>query len=101
MLTQRWLPRAPRLTTSPAASASPDVYTQDFRARDESRAILSANGYVPIAKDVSVMFSPVSPNPIPFEDWWVDPQVVSPEMIETFQAINASTGLPQNLLFAS
>ena len=78
-----------------------DVYTQDFRARDESRAILSANGYVPIAKDVSVMFSPVSPNPIPFEDWWVDPQVVSPEMIETFQAINASTGLPQNLLFAS
>jgi len=47
------------------------------------------------------MFSPVSPNPIPFEDWWVDPQVVSPEMIETFQAINASTGLPQNLLFAS
>jgi hypothetical protein len=76
-----------------------DVYTQDLRARDESRAILSDHGYVLVAKDVSVMFSPVSPTPIPFEDWWVDPQIVDRDMIESLQAVNLFTGLPQNMLF--
>ena len=78
-----------------------DVYTKDFRARDESRAILSDHGYVLVAKDVSVMFSPVSSQPIPFEDWWVDPQVVDQQLIDSYQSINAHTNLPQNLLFSS
>ena len=78
-----------------------DAYTGDLRARDESRAILSAQGYVPVARDITVMFSPVSPDPIPFEEWWVDPVVVSPEAIALLQGINATTGLPGNLLFAN
>ncbi|MCK6371030.1 MAG: hypothetical protein L6Q83_06820, partial [Gammaproteobacteria bacterium] len=78
-----------------------DAYTGDMRARDESRQILAAHGYVPVARDVCVLFPPVSPQPIPFEDWWVDPAAVAPEIISTFQRINAGTGLPQNLLFSS
>ncbi|MBB4199355.1 hypothetical protein CCR94_05855 [Rhodoblastus sphagnicola] len=77
-----------------------DVYAGDTRARDESRAILSAHGYQAVAKDVGVLFPPVSPLPIPFEDWWVDPQTVRPEIIEQLQAINAQSTWPQDLLFA-
>ena len=78
-----------------------DAYTNDMRARDESRAILSAHGYVLVAKDVCVLFPPVSPQPIPFEDWWVDPAVVGSEAIETLQRASAITGLPQDLLFTN
>lgn len=77
-----------------------DAYLGDFRARDESRTILSSHGYKLIAKDVSVLFTPVSLQPIPFEDWWVDPEVVSEGMIQAIQAVNAQTSLPQNLLLS-
>ncbi len=78
-----------------------DVYAGDTRARDESRAILSAKGYVPVAKDVGVLFPPVSPNPIPFEDWWVDPQVVRPDVIAQLQAVSEQSNWPQDMLFAA
>lgn len=76
-----------------------DIYTGDTRARDESRAILSAHGYIPVAKDVGVLFPPVSPDPIPFEDWWVDPQVLRPEVITQLQAVSGRSNWPQDLLF--
>ena len=77
-----------------------DAYSGDFRARAESREILYRHGYELVARDVSVLFPPVSPDPIPFEDWWVDPQVVSREKIRTLQAIDTSPLLPQDILFA-
>jgi len=75
-----------------------DAYTGDLRARDESREILTRHGYELVAKDVAVLFTPVSPEPIPFEDWWVDPQVVDREKIATLQKLNETTCLPQELL---
>jgi hypothetical protein len=53
-----------------------DVYAGDSRPRDESRARLEGLGYVRVASDVSVIHEPLSPDPLPFEDWWVDPRAV-------------------------
>lgn len=76
-----------------------DAYTGDLRARDRSRSILSDWGYVPVALDVCVLFPPVSAQPVPFEDWWVDPAVVSPQTIQGLSARGSSGLLPQELLF--
>lgn len=76
-----------------------DAYTQNVRARDESRVILAEQGYVLVAQDVSVLYPPVSPEPIPFEDWWVDPQVVDARIIGHLQRLNQQSRLPQHLLF--
>lgn len=76
-----------------------DAYTQDIRARDESRVILAEQGYVLVAQDVSVLYPPVSPEPIPFEDWWVDPQVVDAHLIHHLQRLSQQSRLPQHLLF--
>lgn len=78
-----------------------DAYTLDRRARDESRAILSDHGYVLVAEDVSVLFSPISPEPIPFEDWWVDPQAVESTYVESLRQARQGSGLPQRLLFGA
>jgi hypothetical protein len=78
-----------------------DAYIGDLRARDESRNILSNSGYELIAADVSVLFSPVSSDPIPFEDWWVDPLIVSAQKIQAFRAAGGQKCLPQNVLFSS
>ena len=80
-----------------------DAYAGDFRARDESRERLTKHGYQLIAADVSVLYTPVSEEPIPFEDWWVDPQVVSREKILAIQsAAGEGRGgcLPQRVLFS-
>lgn len=80
-----------------------DAYAGDLRARDESRERLTKHGYQLIAADVSVLYTPVSEEPIPFEDWWVDPQVVSREKIPAIQsAAGAGRGgcLPQRVLFS-
>lgn len=76
-----------------------DAYTNDSRAQEASRDILSAHGYVMVAADVSVVFPPVSPDPIPFEDWWVDPQVVDADLISNLLKLNSEARLPQFLLF--
>lgn len=80
-----------------------DAYAGDLRARDESRERLTKHGYQLMAADVAVLYPPVSEDPIPFEDWWVDPQVVSQEKIRAFQgAAGEGRGgcLPQRLLFS-
>lgn len=78
-----------------------DIYAGDPRARDESRALLYAQGYQLIGPDVSVLYAPISSEPIPFEDWWVDPQVVPSEVIQRAKRALCFEGnlLPQKLLF--
>lgn len=76
-----------------------DAYAGDNRARNESREILHRHGYELVGRDISVLFPPVSPEPIPFEDWWVDPRVVDEQKIKVFRELNRNTSLPQELLF--
>ncbi len=79
-----------------------DAYTGDFRARDESRECLTRHGYELIAADVSVLYPPVSEELIPFEDWWVDPQVVSRDKIRALRSAGEGrvSCPPQPLLFS-
>ncbi|WP_432240071.1 hypothetical protein [Herbaspirillum robiniae] len=76
-----------------------DSYSGDQRARDESREILRHHGYQLVAPDLCVMYEVVSPNPIPFEDWWVDPQAVDPRKIAELQQLPHAPLLPQHILF--
>ena len=78
-----------------------DAYTRDFAARNESRKILKARGYELVARDVCVLYPPVSATPVPFEDWWVDPTVVDKSRIDEMLRIRDSVLLPQNILFRS
>ncbi len=76
-----------------------DAYSKDFRARDESREILRQHGYELVAKNLCVMYAVVSPDPIPFEDWWVDPTVVDRKKIDELQQLPNLPLLPQHVLF--
>ena len=76
-----------------------DVYAGDLRARDESRALLRKYGYELVAPDIGVLCEPISPNLIPFEDWWVDPTVVDAEFIKSLQEMRGNPTLAQRLLF--
>lgn len=76
-----------------------DAYLGDFRAKNESREILAKNGYELIAKDVCVLYPPFSKDPVPFEDWWVDPKTIEKNKILSFQSILKERLLPQDLLF--
>jgi hypothetical protein len=80
-----------------------DAYAGDLRARDQSRECLTKHGYELIAADVSVLYPPVSEELIPFEDWWVDPQVVSREKIRALRSAGGEGRMgcpPQRLLFS-
>jgi hypothetical protein len=77
-----------------------DAYAGDFRARDQSRECLTKHGYELIAADVSVLYPPVSDELIPFEDWWVDPQVVSRDKILALRSVGGEGFPPQRLLFS-
>lgn len=78
-----------------------DAYTGDYRAREESRAILLDLGYILIARDVSVLYPPVSPVPIQFEDWWLDSEtdLIDADQIKVIQEINSLISTPQSFLF--
>lgn len=81
-----------------------DIYVGDPRARDESRQILSANGYTRVAEDVCVFFAPVSDRPVPFEDWWVDSTVVPRQTVALLQEAcrdHRHDRTAQNLLFGA
>ncbi len=75
-----------------------DAYAGDLRARDRSRSILAGRGYVPMALDVRVLFPPVSSQPVPFEDWWVDPAAISPRVLDVIGRVGARGVIPQALL---
>jgi hypothetical protein len=76
-----------------------DAYTRDTRARDESREILSRHGYMLLASDISVLYPPVSSEPIPFEDWWIDPESIERRAIEKASSVKRFSGVPQEILF--
>jgi len=77
-----------------------DAYQGDMRARDESRSILLSHGYYPFALDVSVLYTPISSSPIPFEDWWIDPLAIDLNIIEEIKTANLIGTLPQNIIFS-
>jgi len=72
-----------------------DAYLGDLRAQHESRKILSHFGYELVASDVVVPF----PVPVPFEDWWVDPQAVDAKKIKNLRSLSKSPCWAQDLLF--
>jgi hypothetical protein len=76
-----------------------DAYTGDHRARSESREILDRYGYELVAPDVCVVYAPIAADPIPFEDWWVDPGIVGRAKIDAMKALGSESLLPQHLLF--
>jgi hypothetical protein len=76
-----------------------DAYAGDLRARDESREILASHGYELVAPDVNVLFLELAPDPIPFEDWWVDPEAVGRDRIEALRALTLSPVMPQDIIF--
>jgi hypothetical protein len=49
-----------------------DAYLGDLRAQKESRDLLKSKGYVAVFENVTVRCQEVAPDPIPFEDWWID-----------------------------
>jgi hypothetical protein len=57
---------------------------------EESRRILRDQGYVLLVNGVTVFpgyGGTVDGRPINFEDWWVDPEVIDPEIIKAYQWI--------------
>lgn len=77
-----------------------DAYSGDLRARDESRELLHRHGYALWAPDVKVLFPPVSPEPIPFEDWWVASELL-PGLPAQLSPQPDWDGLPSTLLLKS
>jgi len=55
-----------------------DAWMYGNDVRDDSRILLSLFGYKMVAGDVTILGRK-------FEDWWVDPLVVSPEIIDLFR----------------
>lgn len=56
-----------------------DLWRGDPRPRDRSRRILFDHGYMLAVPDVRchVFWPYKGPDPVPFEDWWIDPLAVS------------------------
>jgi hypothetical protein len=53
--------------------------------RDKSRRYLVSMGYIPVATNIAPN------NNSPYEDWWVHPELISPEIIEKMKAIGPET----------
>jgi hypothetical protein len=66
-----------------------DFYSQhshiSYPIREESRKVLSENGYVLVCSDVMVNVAD-STWIAPFEDWWVDPLVIDEKTINIFKS---------------
>lgn len=64
-----------------------DAYTGDNSRRSEIRSFLSGLGYNLVCADVCVEWPPGT-KPVPFEDWWCFPDLISPALVSTFQCEN-------------
>lgn len=55
-----------------------DAWRGDTRPRDESRDFLHSLGYVLVVPDVKVRveWPDMGPEPLSFEDWYIDPKVI-------------------------
>lgn len=76
-----------------------DSYAGDLYAQKRSREILKHYGYELIAENVCVLFTSISSDPIPFEDWWVDPRVVDKKIIDDLKSLALMNVVPQDFLF--
>jgi hypothetical protein len=63
-----------------------DYYIDSTKSyRDKSRRYLISMGYIPVATNIS-------PNEFsPYEDWWIHPDLVAPEIVEKMKAIGPET----------
>lgn len=57
-----------------------DAWRGDTFVREESRRLLMAAGYHLAVPDVRVRveWPDMGPEPLPFEDWWIDPDMIDP-----------------------
>jgi hypothetical protein len=58
--------------------------------REQSRKLLVSAGYEMIANDVTILPNdgrPSNNNPMWFEDWWANPQLISQTIIQTYKNI--------------
>ena len=76
-----------------------DVWQSDTSVAEESREILESYGYQLVVKNVACCSKDSNGKLIwmPFEDWWVDPLVVSANKIEKFTYINEDEVYPQQI----
>lgn len=76
-----------------------DVWQGDTSVTEESRQILKSHGYQLVVKNVACCNKDTDGKLIwyPFEDWWVDPLVISADKIEQFTHLNESEVYPQQI----
>jgi hypothetical protein len=71
-----------------------DIYSGNyFNTRNRSREIFQKNGYV-------MVFGDVKNEGNPYEDWYVDPQVVNPEIVKKFINSNRLSKESTKCIFA-
>lgn len=61
-----------------------DLYCRGTEAREWSRAFLGTLGYLLVCPDVRVI-PPGHQHSEPFEDWWVMPDLINPELLMRYQ----------------
>lgn len=76
-----------------------DVWQGDVSVAEESRKILKSYGYQLVVKNVACCSKNSDGNIVwqPFEDWWVDPAVVSKSKIQEFTYLNENEVYPQQI----
>jgi hypothetical protein len=76
-----------------------DVWQGDTSVAEESRQLLKSYGYQLVVKNVACCNKDADGKLIwyPFEDWWVDPLVISADKIEKFTHLNESEVYPQQI----
>mgnify|MGYP001574898816 FL=1 len=66
------------------ATIETDVYHKGPEVRNWIRAVMREKGYTLVCGDVKVGW----PNPAdrsPYEDWWAQPELINPELIEKYR----------------
>ncbi len=76
-----------------------DVWQGDTSVAEESRRILKSHGYQLVVKNVACCNKDNDGKLTwyPFEDWWVDPLVISAEKIKQFIHLDESEVYPQQI----
>lgn len=71
-----------------------EVYYASNEIRDESRNILKNHGYELIFPDLCC-----NKNDLPFEDWYVHPDLISKEIIDKIKQIETANTIPEKAFF--
>lgn len=69
-----------------------DIYRCENKptVRELSRNIFEKQGYIPVLKDVSNIYNP-------FEDWYVHPDLVNMDLVQSFIAKNLNKYIPHHI----